>query len=248
MPLRVIQISDSHLRADPGVPYRGQDADANLERVWRSAQGWNPDVILLTGDLSEDESPASYERLLKMVDGEIPLLALPGNHDNPETMQEYFPNGPWGEPFAFETGSWLMVCLDSKLPGRIEGGLSEQSLERLKEILAQSTREHVLLALHHQPIPVNAPWIDRYPLSNPEPFLELVESEPRIRCVTWGHIHHHFAENREGVMFLGSPSVAVNSKAGSVRFDTDPAGPACRTLELDRSGSVTFGQLYGDEY
>ena len=247
MPTKVIQISDCHLRADPSVPYRGQDADANLKKVWEKASAWNPDIVLLTGDLSEDESQAAYERLQAMIQTDAPILALPGNHDDPSLLQEMYPNGPWDGPLAFEAGSWLIVVLDSKLPGRIEGGLSEHSMDRLGEIFAGSSQEHILIALHHQPVLTGARWIDRYPLSDPESFLGLVEAEPRVRAVIWGHIHHHYMEKRGEVLFLGAPSTAANSLPGSYGFDPDPAGPACRTLELDSSGSVGFGQLFGDE-
>lgn len=245
MTLKVIQLSDCHLRADPAVPYRGQDADANLHRVWRQAQAWNPDIVLLTGDLSEDASRESYRRLRHLVSPEVPVLALPGNHDEPEAMMEFFPEGPWEGPLAFEAGSWLLICLDSKLPGRIEGGISDEALKQLRRTLSASPQPNVLLALHHQPVPVGAGWIDRYPLTRPESFLEIVKSEPRVRSVVWGHIHHHFEARLDGKTLLGSPSTAANSLKGSVRFDHDPAGPACRTLELADSGEVKFGILYG---
>ena len=45
--LRVVQISDCHLPADPRTPYRGQDADANLKGVWEKVVSWSPDLILL---------------------------------------------------------------------------------------------------------------------------------------------------------------------------------------------------------
>ena len=247
MSLKIIQISDCHLRADPRVPYRGQNADENLKTAWQKASNWGPDIVLLTGDLSEDASPASYQRLAATIQTGAPILALPGNHDDPDPMRQHFPAGPWDGPFAYEREEWLIVMMDSKLRGRIEGGFSDQSLQGLREVLAQSIRPNVLLALHHQPIPVGAQWIDRFPLSRPAAFLDVVDSDPRIRCVIWGHIHHHFAADRNGVVFLGAPSTSVNSLAFAERFDVDAAGPACRTLELADSGEVVYG-LLSSEY
>jgi Icc protein len=245
MTLKIAQLSDCHLEADPETTYRGQDAGANLKAVWKKVGQWRPDIIFLTGDLSEDASPESYERLCDVVDTDVTTLALPGNHDDHLLMEQRFSMGPWKGPFEYERGSWLIVLLDSTLPGRIEGGFSSADLEQLHSVLSLSSKPNVLLALHHQPVPVKAPWIDRYALTGPDEFLEIAGSDPRVRCVVWGHIHHHFAAVRDGVLFLGAPSTAANTLAQTDRFSLDPAGPACRTLELDDSGNVIYGQLYG---
>lgn len=243
-PLKIVQLSDSHLPADPNTPYRGEIADANLARVWENARAWAPDLVLLTGDLSEDGSDASYERMARIVDAEVPILALPGNHDNHARMQKRFPRGPWAGPLAWEAGKWLMVLTDSTVRGRVEGRFSDQAIEEIETVLSASDRQHVLLALHHQPVPVAAPWIDRYPLTDPEGFLKLVDGEPRVRCVLWGHIHHHFALERNGVLFLGGPSTAANSLPRAGRFEPDPAGPSCHRIELGDAGAVAYGQFY----
>lgn len=244
MSLKIVQLSDSHLPADPEKPYRGENADANLERVWKKARAWGPDLVLLTGDLSEDASEASYERMARIIDARVPILALPGNHDEHEAMKEKFPHGPWAGPLAWESGNWLIVMTDSTAPGHVEGRFSESALMKIRAVMAKSERDHILLALHHQPVPVDAPWIDKYPLVEAEDFLGMVDSEPRIRCVLWGHIHHHFALERNGVLFLGSPSTAANSLPRADRFDPDPAGASCHRIELGESGSVAYGQLY----
>jgi len=244
--LRVVQLSDCHLSADPRKPYRGQNADANLKKVWEKAVGWGPDLILLTGDLSEDASEVSYERLGGLLQTDLPVLTLPGNHDNPEMMRRRFPNGPFDGPLVREFGDWMILMCDSTLPRRVEGGFSEEDLGTIREAMGRSSSDHILLALHHQPVCVAAPWIDKYRLLEPAGFLEVLDDEPRMRCVVWGHIHHHFAEERNGVLLLGAPSTAANSVARSDRFEPDPAGPACRTLQLGGNGSLAYGQLFGD--
>jgi len=37
---------------------------------------------------------------------------------------------------------------------------------------------------------------------------------------------------------LGSPSSAINSLPGAQKFTEDPAGPACRWLELKLDGTL----------
>ena len=246
MSVKIIQISDCHLPADPATPYRGENADANLSAVWQKAMAWGPDLVLLTGDLSEDASEASYERLGALLQADLPFLAIPGNHDEPELIRRLFPDGPWEGPFIREAGTWGIILADSTVRGRVSGRFTAEGLEELRAAMAGNEMDHLLVALHHQPVPVDAPWIDRYPLEDAGAFLHVIDAEPRVRCVIWGHIHHHFAVDRGGVLMLGAPSTAANSLPRSARFELDPAGPACRSLVLSSEGTVAYGQLYAN--
>ncbi len=177
--LRVIQVSDCHVSSDPDADYRGTRAGSMLESLLPAVRGFQPDLVLLTGDVSEDFSPESYQRvsgLLSSIDA--PLLALPGNHDDPVVMARYFPDGPWRGPLFHSTGRWQCVMLDSTRPGEICGKFSEDHLEALERGLDASDAEHILLALHHQPVEVGSPCFDRYPLRDPEKLLVFWKTNP----------------------------------------------------------------------
>ena len=243
-PLRIVQLSDCHVAADPQASYRGQNADRNLSAVLEAVKGWKPEVILLTGDVSEDGSRPSYQRVSERV-GEcgVPVLALPGNHDEPAVMRDGFPAGPWDGPHLSRIGDWRLVLLDSTERGRVSGLLDRSSLEWLESELNSGKEGHHLVALHHQPVAVDAPWIDRYRLESPQDFLDLVDRSPSVRGVLWGHIHQDFRQDRNGVAFLGAPSTVANSLPGTDRFTLDGAGPACRWLELHPDGAIRTGLL-----
>ena len=243
--LRIIQISDCHISADPDALYRGQSADANFQKVLHLARQWDPALILLTGDVSEDGSQESYARTSGFLARTgVRVLALPGNHDDVEVMSRYFRLGPWDGPHVTEAGSWRLVLLDSTQPDRISGRFSASCLERIHASLHEEGREHTLVALHHQPVPVGAPWIDRYMLESPARFFEVIDQSPRVRCISWGHVHHDFQVQRKGATLLGAPSTVANSIPGAQRFTLDPVGPACRWLELSARGEVNTGLLY----
>ena len=242
--LRIIQISDCHVSADPDALYRGQSADANLQKVLHLVRQWNPALVLLTGDVSEDGSQESYERISGLLaQTGMPVLALPGNHDDVEVMGWYFRSGPWDGPHVTEVENWQLILLDSTEPGRISGCFSASSLEQIHASLHGKGRRHTLVALHHQPVPVGAPWIDRYMLESPARFFEVIDQSPRVRCICWGHVHHDFQVQRKGVTLLGAPSTVANSIPGTQSFTLDPAGPACRWLELSARGEVNTGLL-----
>jgi len=243
---KIIQLSDCHVSAARSADYRGLNADKALAGLLPAVRGWQPDLILLTGDVSEDGSAASYGRVSARLNSiGAPVVALPGNHDEPETMKRFFPQGPWDGPFFFAARGWQVVLLDSTEAGRIDGVISEDRLHALERGLKRSLCEHVLIALHHQPIAVGSPWIDRYALHDPGNFLTLLGREKRLRCVTWGHVHQAFATERDGAAFLGSPSTVANSIPGREKFTLDVGGPACRWYRLFADGRFETGILRG---
>ena len=161
-------------------------------------------------------------------------------------MAAHFPVGPWSGPYCKPVGGWLLVLLDSTFPDRVDGDISSNQLEGLKRILDSDGSEHVLIALHHQPVLVGAPWIDRFPLKDPDPFWSIVDSDQCVRGVIWGHIHHDFDGQRGAVRLLGCVSTAANSHADSQRFDLDSRGPAYRQLELHPNGEISTEVVYSE--
>jgi len=239
-PLRIAQVTDCHLPADPERTYRGIDPRRNLESIMEKVAARRPDLLLLSGDLSEDGSRESY-RVLRSIFGslQVPLLALPGNHDDPERLAEYFPGSPVNGIGLSEHGAWQIVRLDSCMPRRPEGRIGEHAIAALGEHLAANTGRPQLVVLHHQPVEVGNPWIDRFPLLNPEPLLRLVDGNANVKAVVWGHIHQAYTADRSGTAMLGGPSSAINTLPGMQKFTPDPAGPACRWLELNGDGTVS---------
>ena len=62
--MRILQLSDPHLvAADQGL-VRGRPALAHFERALQLGGALNPDLMLVTGDLCQDESWGGYARLL----------------------------------------------------------------------------------------------------------------------------------------------------------------------------------------
>ena len=243
---RLAQISDCHLPEKPQTSYRGLNADQGLAAVLAALVRWQPDGIILTGDLSEDASRASYQRLAAVTrELGVPVCALPGNHDEPALMQEFFPNGPYAGPHLQQAGDWQLLLLNSARPGRIDGCLDEADLQAISGLLAGD--QPAVLALHHQPLPIGAPWIDRYMLEQPEKLLEQLRHWQQIKVVTWGHVHQVFESRVDGVRFLSAPSTAANSLPNTQRFTLDPDGPACRCFELFADGGVESGILYAQQ-
>ncbi len=242
---KIAQISDCHLSANPDALYRGQNAVAGLESVLEVVDAWQPDLLIGTGDLSEDASTASYLRLSRYFHQVTEqVCVLPGNHDEPEKMQLHFASGPWNGPLIIPVGTWSLVMLNSTVAGRIDGVVKSEDIRVLQQHLLSEPDRPTLVALHHQPVKVDAPWIDRYMLDSPDQFMKLVEDSENIAAVVWGHVHQAFEARLRATRLLGCPSTAANSMAKTTRFEFDPAGPACRWLELYPQGGLKTGLAF----
>jgi Icc protein len=242
-PFRLVQFSDCHVSGVSGARYRGIDPRTSFEQVLLSVLQWEPDLLVGTGDLSEDYSEDSYRYLLGSLEASgIPFLSLPGNHDLPDLQRRVLGDCPVDEPVVRDIADWRLVLLNSAVEGDIPGHLTDRMLAGLAEAL-QDTIRPKLVFLHHQPLPVGSLWIDRYPLREPERLWRLLDQREDVRVVTWGHIHQPFTAWRGHISLLGAPSTAANSLSGREKFTVDPRGPACRWFELSSNGHFETGLL-----
>lgn len=241
--LRIIQLSDCHLPGDRAASYRGRDPYAAVEALLGPINAWAPDLLLATGDLSEDGSVAAYRWLAGQLEklGK-PVLAIPGNHDDADRMRRYFAHVAVRAPLVHDCQGWRLIMLDSAPAGHIAGQLSDRQLEQLEAALEGSNKPK-LVALHHQPVPTGSAWIDRYPLLESERFWDCLAADRQVRLVCWGHIHQAFEQRVNGVLALGAPSTVSNSLPGQPRFSWDGREGACRWLELTPDGAINTGLL-----
>lgn len=240
-PLRLLQLTDSHLRAAADGALKGWRTRESLELALRAALDGEaaPDAILATGDLSQDGSAASYGHLRDLLGGlGVPVFCIPGNHDHPQTMAAELSQPPFHYCGDHGLGAWRLAMLATWDGDRGGGRLPEQELQRLAATLERAAEPHVLVVLHHHPVPMNS-WLDKVALDNADEFLAVTDSCPRVRGVLWGHVHQAYDSERRGVRMLGTPSTCFQFVPRVRQSDVDPdAGPGWRWLELGGDGRI----------
>lgn len=187
---RIIQISDCHLYADISkVGYGDINPHASLQRLLQQVPQLQPDMLVLTGDLSGDYSQQSYQHLLELLRStalaaEVQIRAVPGNHDNPEYLQQVFADTPEYED--------ICGCRLHFLNSHYRGGLglvNADRLERLhRDITTAETLRH-LIFVHHHPVDTNS-WMDRHEWVNRAEFLQVLRQLSVAVSIFHGHIHH----------------------------------------------------------
>jgi 3',5'-cyclic-AMP phosphodiesterase len=238
--LRLIQLTDLHLHASETGTLHGIPTLLSLEATLAHARTrhWPPDAVLLTGDLVSDD-PAGYRHIRRLFGGlGLPILCIPGNHDDPLAMKHEL----HGEPFilggTFDQEGWRIVLLSSHVAGATHGALSDPSLARLEEALATAAHRHCLICLHHHPVEMGSRWLDGIGLKNAGQLLETIDRHPHVRAVLWGHVHQSFEGQRRGVSLLATPSTCAQFLPGSDDFAVDSRPPGYRTLTLRPDGSL----------
>lgn len=246
MSLRLLQLSDCHLQNDPADGYRGICPELNLQRIIHTAREWQPEALVLSGDLADQATDKAYQRLNDYIaELKLPVMAFPGNHDDFGLMQSTLTDSvfTWQNPWLM--GGWQLVWLDSNLAHQPEGELDQNKLAVLDTIDPELP---TLLFLHHQPVEVGTPWIDRFKLKNPELLWQWLENHPHnIQAVSWGHIHHGWSGgkviNNRPIKLLGSPATSACAMPGCEEFELDLRGPRMRWFNLLDSGQLQTGLL-----
>ena len=239
--IRVLQLTDPHLFAHVDGELRGTNTQASLARVLAhyQASDWRADRVIMTGDLIQDDTAEAYERFRDLL---LPLdlrvHCVPGNHDIRDLMRAVCCRPPFSYCAYEEFRDWLIVGIDSCIRGHAGGEVSSDELDRLSDIVSRSPAKHVMVCLHHPPVPVGSKWLDSVGLRNGDEVLERLRSLNRVRLATFGHIHQEYDAEHDGMRIIGTPSTCRQFEPGSEKFAVDDNPPAYRRITLDADGSV----------
>lgn len=251
--MRLIQITDCHLGPQKSGTLLGLDTDESLEDVLQLIQQAETsfDHLLCTGDVASEGHIDCYTRYEKIVRRYFsqPLSWLAGNHDDADIMESSQESlGIQGR--LVELGNWLIVLLDSSVPGQVYGQLAGSELDYLEHVLSGHPGKHIMVSLHHQPIPIGSAWLDQYVLRNADALFSLIDTHPSVKIVTWGHVHQEFQSSRKGVELLSTPSTCVQFKPLCEDFTVDTLMPGYRWFDLNSDGSYATGimRVTGKQY
>lgn len=240
--VKILHITDTHLFAKDNDVLLGINTNASFCSVINEIkqQPCDFDLIVATGDFVQDGSDAAYYRFTHEIKQfAIPCVWLPGNHDVYDTMKSVFEKQNMPERKVILCGEkWLIVMLNSQVPGKAYGLLGDNELAFLTETLNQYPSRHVMVFLHHHPVLSNCCWLDQHCLKNRVEFGNLVAQYQNIKSIAWGHIHQNFESTWQQCKVFSTPSTCVQFKPSCHEFSLANDSPGWRIIELYPNGIV----------
>jgi Icc protein len=248
--IRVLHLTDPHLFANADGDLRGTVTQESLQRVLDhyDAGDWRADRALITGDLIKDGSAEAYDRFRELL---LPLNmrmhCIPGNHDIRDLMRPVCSRPPFSYCAKEEVRDWLILGLDSCIKDDAGGEIAPEEFERLDLIISASSAKHIMVCLHHPPIPMGSAWLDTVALRNGDELLERLQATGRVRLLVFGHVHQPYDAEHLGIQVVGTPSTCSQFKPGSDDFALDDRPPAYRRITLNSDGSSSSELVWVEE-
>ena len=245
MTIRILQLTDCHLLSDPEAKLKGVPTTSSLREVLAFiAENEEFDYLVISGDLAQDEKLETY-RLLREMLGEwvARLRVIPGNHEDRNFIRQTFPEITAGSEdflhFSLKAVGWRVIGLDSHVPGQVWGSIEEEQLEWLKRELSLDSRSPTVLFVHHPPISVGSPWLDRIGLTEPAGLVDLISGSPQIRLVCSGHVHQEFVGRLGEAEVLTTPATSFQFRPKEEVPIFDLISTGFRVLTLGAGGYQT---------
>lgn len=193
----LVQISDTHVVERGRLLYEKADTARHLAETVSEINAMRPQpaAVLITGDLVERPGPATYAHFRDLVAPlQMPAYLMPGNHDDPALMREFFADTamfPAAAPhfqYAIEDLPCRVLMLNSHLDRSELPYFGPRRLAWLEEALAASERP-TLIAIHHPPMLTGVGFIDMAGADWYRAFSRVVNRHEHVLKVICGHGH-----------------------------------------------------------
>jgi len=218
----IAHVSDLHVKRSGTDPILECDSNANLESVISelNAMQPRPDIVLLTGDLTNSGAVAETEVLKRILDGlEIQFYLIPGNHDDLEALravlgEQIAPGAEGGFMHQVIDGYPIrLIGLDTTMTGYHSGELCEKRIAWLDASLEKSRDKPTAIFMHHPPFQTGIWWLDCIVLSNGGKALEgLLKRHRQVKAIFCGHVHRAVQSTLSDVPVFIAPSTGIASK------------------------------------
>ncbi len=249
--LRILHISDTHL-TKPGGTHHGRDTAAAL-RDMLTRIGRSFDVVIHTGDVSEDGSTESYETARQIL-GDfaerhgVPCLYAVGNHDEQSAFAQVLGSGVKNSSgkvfYAAEVGDWRVIVLDTHRAGLIGGELDEEQFAWLRRQLHTSAKAGTVIAMHHPCVEPGTDAQAGIALAEPQRFIAALAGSD-VRAILFGHVHHQLFDSVKvddrWVPVLAAPAVTyLVDTFASRHTEVTKVASGAQFVEVARDGRVRF--------
>ena len=221
----IAQISDTHIsQPDPDEPHTLERINA-LEVFVAHIDDMEekPDLIMHTGDVSQDGKPEEYETVKSVLSTlDIPVFFALGNRDQGANLVEGL-KGLGGTKlvenfiiYGVDGFPVRLIAMDTQNRGSRTGTTCSVRLGILEELLAEQPDTPTALFMHHPPLQVPT---SRYPFQFDDPvladaFLRLIAQHEQVVHLFCGHMHRQFSLELPTCHASVTPSLPPDNRLG----------------------------------
>ena len=202
----LVQISDIHC----GPIFGRETFRASVKEI----NDMSPDVVLVTGDLTEDGLMSEFKMAAKEL-GEIKagkIIYVSGNHDYRSTgyllFREYFPFLQ-----VTELEDVVITVLSSARPDRDDGEVGHRQNLWLESTLEKYEDRVKIVAIHHHIIPVPDTGADQITVIDAGDALRSL-TKSKVDLVLCGHRHRPWRWRLEEMQVVHAGSVSCEKLRG----------------------------------
>ena len=205
---RLVQITDCHLLQSADGYYQQVQPAKHLAAIIRQLQTELPDAVILTGDLTQDHSEASYHLLAELMQGlNCPVFVTPGNHDDETMLSQLCAALPFCGEQNLQLNGWQLLLLNTK--GETPAGVFPKAQQQwLAQQCRDSTQANIWLFCHHHPVQLNC-FIDKHGQQDQTALWCSIKAHPQIRGIAHGHAHYAYQRQEQGINVVGCPASSV---------------------------------------
>lgn len=245
--INILQITDIHFREEVEGTIYGVETQALFEKTLAQIKGElaqsgaRIDLLLTTGDISQDGSAESYRRFHEFIKPlGVPSYFLQGNHDYHRPMVEEF-----GErvvapcrvaPTHLKGSPWNIIMLNSSIEDQVGGRFGSEQLAYLQTRLAAAPNTPTLLCFHHHPFSIDCDWLDQQMVEDADAFFDIVRPHKNVKLAIYGHVHQDRETHVDHVPYFATPSTCAQFKPEQKDFELDDEAPAYRWIRLYDDG------------
>lgn len=242
-------VTDQHI-VEPDLTLYGLNTAASTKALVESLrkESVHLDRVVSLGDLADTANNPDRNRAVGTVESykhardilselRTPLLPLPGNHDEPELMTEFFPpaweNHTHGVHHS-TIGRTTLIGIDLRTGPEATGFAKAETIKTLDMVLSRSTKaiifsHYPIFDLNNQLIDTELSTVNRADIHD-----VLRRHASKISASFHGHLHLWVSGHKEGLMSYGVPS-------SSFSFVLEPEGKGPITVGDQPCGYVLLG-------
>jgi Icc protein len=257
----ICQLTDLHVRPVGKPANRVSETNVFTERAFRAVARLTPrpDVVVITGDLTECGLDAEYANLNQLLRKFLPMpvFVIPGNHDRRGSLREALKHLPGVTAdaryvqYTVDDYPVRLIMLDTLVADAGHGELRPEQLEFLDRSLTAAPDKPTIVAMHHPPFTCGIAHMDRINLRNAAGFAAIIARHRQVERIICGH-HHRPIVARVGYTVASiCPSVAhqvemtLNPNDRGAFIFEPPAFQLHRWTDAD---GVVSHTVYVDDY